>query len=565
MTLKSAKRQVALKVIEGASFSLSLHPDQDLEDYLDKLIGYVADAQEEDGYIYTARTVNPEAVSAEREGLERWSNLKFNHELYNLGHMYEAAVAHHLATGKHNFLDIATKSADLIVEVFGSDKLRDVPGHQEVEVGLVKLYRVTGNEEYLELAKFFLDERGHYNGREENRLFGIPGYAQDHLPVVEQKEAVGHSVRAAYMYAGMADVAALTGDEAYINALDAVWENVVCKKLYLTGGIGARHHGESFGDNYELPNATAYTETCAAIANIYWNHRMFLLHGDSKYIDVLERTLYNGFLSGISLSGDTFFYPNPLESDASYEFNRDGGFRRNPWFECSCCPTNIVRLLPALPGYVLAQKDETVYVNLFVSGTEELSLNGQTIQLKQEGHYPWDGYIKLTVETEQAVKFNLALRIPGWAQGQPVPGDLYHYLEAPSAKISLKLNGEEQALDMDKGYAVLGRTWQSSDVVELSLPMPINRVISHKEVAENKGKVAVERGPIVYCAEAVDNGGQALELERADKTALQSERRDDLLGGITVIKGEGIRLIPYYAWAHREVGEMVVWLEREQS
>ncbi|MCA9837501.1 MAG: glycoside hydrolase family 127 protein [Trueperaceae bacterium] len=550
------------KVIEGAAFSLSLHPDAELDAYLDKLIAIIADAQEEDGYIYTSRTVNPEAVSADREGLERWSNLKFNHELYNLGHMYEAAVAHYLATGKRNFLDIAVRSADLIDRVFGPDKKRDVPGHQEVELGLVKLYRVTGDERYLKLAKFFLDERGHYNGREENKLFGIPGYAQDHLPVTEQTEAVGHSVRAAYMYAGMADVAALTGDEAYIKALDAIWENVVYKKLYLTGGIGARHHGESFGDDYELPNATAYTETCAAIANIYWNHRMFLLHGDSKYLDVLERTLYNGFLSGIALSGDTFFYPNPLESDAKYEFNRDGGFRRNPWFECSCCPTNIVRLLPALLGYVLAQKDDTVFVNLYASGTGELDLGGQTVRLTQETNYPWDGKIKLSLETENPMRFKLALRIPGWAQGEPVPGDLYSYLGKKDKAITLMLNGEKQDIKQENGFAVLEREWQAGDVIELDLPMPIERVLSHRKVEENRDKVAVERGPIVYCAEATDNGGHALDLTLADTAELSAEYKPDMLGGVTVIKAEGLTLIPYYAWAHRDVGEMAVWLKR---
>lgn len=550
------------KVIEGAAFSLGLHPDAELDSYLDKLIAIIKAAQEEDGYLYTSRTVNPVAVQSGREGLERWSNLKFNHELYNLGHMYEAAVAHYLATGKRTFLDIAIKSADLIDSVFGPDKKCDVPGHQEVELGLVKLYRVTGEKRYLDLAKFFLDERGHYHGREENKLFGIPGYAQDHLPVTEQTEAVGHAVRAVYMYASMADVAALTGDTAYIKALDALWENVVFKKLYLTGGIGARHHGESFGDNFELPNATAYTETCAAIANIYWNHRMFLLHGDSKYLDVLERTLCNGFLSGIALPGDAFFYPNPLESDAEYEFNRDGGFRRNPWFECSCCPTNIVRLLPALPGYVLAQKDSTVFVNLYTCGTGNVSIQDQAISLKQETQYPWDGRIKLTVETEKAVHFKLALRIPGWARGQAVPGDLYRYLETPPRDTALKLNGVTKALELENGFAVLERTWHSGDSIELDLPMTIHRVISHERVEENKGKVAVERGPIVYCAEAVDNGGQALNLSLSDTAVLSPEHQSDLLGGVTVIKGNGLTLIPYYAWAHREVGEMAVWLRR---
>jgi DUF1680 family protein len=553
------------KVVEGAAYSLSLHPDPELEAYLDRLIGIVADAQEDDGYLYTARTVDPSGVEAEREGLSRWSNLRFNHELYNLGHMYEAAVAHYQATGKQNFLAIAIKSADLLCEVFGPDGKRDVPGHQEVELGLAKLFRVTGDERYLKLAKFFLDERGHYNGREENGLFGIPGYAQDHLPVVEQKEAVGHAVRAGYMYAAMADIAALTGDQDYSRALDAIWDNVVAKKLYLTGGIGARHHGESFGDDFELPNATAYTETCAAIANIYWNHRMFLLHGHGKYLDVLERTLYNGFLSGISLSGDTFFYPNPLESDGEYEFNSDGSATRNPWFECSCCPTNVVRFVPSLLGYVLAHRDDTLYVNLYVAGRGQVDLPGGRVYINQETNYPWDGAIKLTVEVEQEADFTLALRIPGWALGRPLPSDLYHYLDSSAQDVSISVNGEAVAVDMDKGFAGIERRWRAGDVVELELPMPIRRVLSHEAVKENRGKVALERGPIVYCAEGIDNGGLALGLELPDALELASHHEPALLGGVTVIKGASLTLIPYYAWSHRGVGEMAVWLRRPSA
>jgi uncharacterized protein len=345
------------KVMEGAAYQLHRQPDAELDAYLDNLIQIIADAQEEDGYLYTARTIDPSAVNADREGLTRWSNLRINHELYNLGHMYEAAVAHYQATGKKDFLNIALKSADLVDSVFGEGKKHDVPGHQEIEMGLVKLYRVTGEERYLKLAKFFLDGRGHHNGRTEYRsVADVYGYAQDHLPVTQQKEAVGHSVRAVYMYAGMADVAALTGNKDYIKALDALWKNVVSKKMYLTSGLGAKHHGESFGKNYELPNASAYNETCAAIAGIFWYQRMFLLHGDAKYIDVLERTLYNGFLSGISLSGNTYFYANPLASDGKWPFNVKVGATRSPWFECSCCPPNIARLLASLPGYVYATK-----------------------------------------------------------------------------------------------------------------------------------------------------------------------------------------------------------------
>jgi uncharacterized protein len=562
------------KVIEGASYSLSLYPDAGLESYLDDLIAKIADAQEDDGYLYTARTINPSAVTAEKEGLTRWSNLKVNHELYNLGHMYEAAVAHYQATGKKTFLNVALKSADLVDSVFGKDKKRDVPGHQEIEMGLVKLYRVTGKERYLKLAKFFLDERGHHeNGRQ---VYGWPdnlGYAQDHEPVTEQKEAVGHAVRAVYMYAGMADVAALTGNQNYIKALDALWENVVAEKIYLTGGLGARHHGEAFGDNYELPNATAYNETCAAIASMFWNHRMFLLHGDAKYIDVLERTLYNGFLSGISLQGDSFFYANPLESDGHWPFNVKVGATRSPWFECSCCPPNVARLFPSIPGYVYAQKDDVLYVNLYGSSTgkvalSQVALSQVTMQqgnvtLQQETNYPWDGSIKLIVNPEQEAEFTLALRIPGWAQGEVVPSDLYTYLEQSYESPTVSVNGGATSPKLKQGYIHIKRQWQRGDTVELNLPMPVRRVVSHKNVKDNVGKVAVERGPIVYCAEAVDNEGKALNSALKDTSRLTATRDEDLLGGVTVIQGNGLALIPYYAWSHRGEGEMVVWLERQ--
>ena len=350
------------KIIEGAAYSLSLHPDPALDHYLDALIERIAAAQEADGYLYTARTIaerngTPEKLKADREGLTRWSHLRVNHELYNVGHLYEAAVAHYLATGKRALLDVALRNAELIDATFGPDKRRDVPGHQEIEMGLVKLYRITGEERYLRLAKFFLDERGHYNnGRQRYGNYGDVAYTQDHLPVTEQDEALGHAVRAVYMYSGMADVAALTGEQAYIDAIGRIWDNVVGKKLYLTGGIGARHHGEAFGANYELPNATAYNETCAAIANVFWNQRMFQLHGDAQYIDVLERSLYNGFLPSVAFSGDRFFYVNPLAFDGQMSFNRDDSHVRLGWFNCSCCPTNVVRVFPSLGGYLYAQR-----------------------------------------------------------------------------------------------------------------------------------------------------------------------------------------------------------------
>ena len=550
------------KVVEGAAYSLSLHPDSELDAYLDDLIAKIAGAQEDDGYLYTARTIDPEAMDSEREGLTRWSNLRVNHELYNVGHLYEAAVAHHQATGKRTLLEVAIRNVELIDSVFGPGKIRDVPGHEEIEIGLAKLYRATGERRYLELAKFFLDQRGQPDRDNLQSNYDNPGYTQDHLPVTEQREAVGHAVRAGYLYSGMADIAALTGDRAYIDALDALWTNVVAKRMYLTGGIGARHHGEAFGDDYELPNAKAYAETCAAIANALWNHRMFLLHGDAKYLDVLERTLYNGFLSGISLQGDTFFYANPLSSDGEWPFNVRTGAVRSPWFQTSCCPTNVVRLLPSLPGYAYAHRDGDLYVNLYVAGTATVATAAGGVTLTQDTDYPWSGAVKLTVDPPAESAFTIRLRIPGWARGEPVPSDLYRHLDASGAAPSLRANGAPADLELDRGFAVVRRHWRPGDVVELDLPMPVRRVVSHERVAGNLGRVAVERGPLVYCAEGVDNGGKALELTLPAAAALTAEHDAGLLGGVTKIRGGGITLIPYYAWSHRGAGEMNVWLQR---
>ena len=555
------------KVIEGAAYALNLHPDPTLEQYVDEVIDKIAAAQEPDGYLYTARTIAerngmPEKLRADHEGLTRWSNLRVNHEFYNVGHLYEAAVAYYQATGKRTLLDVSLKNADLIASLFGPDKLRYPPGHQEIEIGLVKLYHVTGNERYLKLAKAMLDERGRADG---HVLYGP--YAQDHLPVTEQSEAVGHAVRAVYMYAGMADVATLTGDQAYIDAIDRIWENVVAKKFYITGGIGARHEGEAFGENYELPNATAYNETCAAIANVYWNQRLFQLHGDAKYIDVLERSLYNGFLPGVAFSGDRFFYVNPLEFDGNYRFNRDDSLVRMPWFGCSCCPTNVVRVFPALGGYIYAQTADCLYVNLFMGSQTTLKFADTAVQVSQETEYPWAGKIKLTVQPQQPVAFTLCVRIPGWAQGQPVPSDLYHYADASSTPAELQVNGEPVALTLDKGYAQIQRTWQVGDVVELTLPMPIRCVVSHPSVKDAVGKIAVERGPLVYCAEGVDNGGHVLDKALDDAAALSTEWMPELLHGVTVIHARQARgnllFVPYYAWSQRGVGEMTVWMKRK--
>jgi len=559
------------KVIEGAAYALSIRPDPELDKYLDDLIAKIAAAQEPDGYLYTARTLcGPDYMPP--GGQQRWSDMGGGHELYCVGHLYEGAVAHHLATGKKTLLDVAKRNADLVCSVFGPGKKTSPCGHQEIEIGLVKLFRLTGDEKYLKTAKFFLDMRGRAIGR---RLYGT--YAQDHKPIVEQSEAVGHAVRAGYMYSGVADVAALTGDADYAKAIDRIWENVVGKKLYITGGIGARGGGEAFGDDYELPNRTAYCETCAAIANALWNHRMFLLHGDAKYLDVLERVIYNGFLSGVSLEGNRFFYPNPLESHS--------GATRAPWFDCACCPSNVVRFIPSIPGYAYAVQGENLYVNLFIAGDAQAELAGGKVHLKQETRYPWDGEIKITVDPAKAgARFALLVRIPGWAQNSVVASDLYRFDKADNAKVVLKVNGAAQALNLEKGFARLERDWKKGDTVELSLPMPVRRVLAHEQVKDDTGRVALSRGPVVYCAEGVDQkDGRVLNLLLPDDAELRSEFRGDLLGGVQVILGKAkvvrrneqgvpvvgdeqeLLAVPYYAWAHRKGGQMAVWLAREVS
>ena len=541
------------KVLEGAAYSLRLVADQKLDAYLDDIIAKIAAAQEKDGYLYTIRTIDPHAVP-DRVGKTRWANLKVSHELYNVGHLYEAAVAHVQATGKRTLLDVALKNADLIARTFGPNGIRDVPGHQEIEIGLVKLYRHTGQRRFLDLAKFFLDERGRANGR---TLGEDAHLRQNHLPVTSQTEAVGHAVRAGYMYCGMADVAALTGDAEYIRAIDRLWDNVVTKKMYLTGGIGSRHEHEVFGDAYELPNDTAYCETCAAIAHAMWNHRMFLLHGDAKYLDVMERVLYNGFLSGVSFDGSAFFYPNPLSSDGIWAFNK-GTSVRQPWFHCACCPTNIVRFLPSLPGYVYAQRKNAVYVNLFVGSKATLTVNGQTVTLIQETRYPRDGQVRLKVQTDAPVTFDLHVRIPGWAQGQPVPGDLYTCAVAAFTSVALALNGQSIPRQMHNGFAHIHRPWHNGDEIVLDLPMPVQRIQCSHRVENNRHRIAIERGPLVFCAEAVDNGPGVRDRVLADNADLAFGEGECS----PVLSGGSWRLIPYYAWCHRGANEMAVWLKR---
>lgn len=552
------------KIIEGASFSLQVHPDPALDHYVDSLVTLIAKAQEPDGYLYTSRTIDPVHPHA-WSGNERWVNESvLSHELYNSGHLFEAASAHYLATGKRNFLDIALKNANLLCEVFGPGKRSDAPGHEIVEMGLVRLFRITGEKKYLDLAKFFIDCRGAARNPEKT-------YSQDHVPVTEQTEAVGHAVRAGYLYSGIADVAALTGNIEYTNAIDRIWENMVSEKLYLTGGIGAVHDGERFGNNYELPNLTAYNETCAAIANVYWNYRMFLLHGDSKYIDVMERSLYNNVASGVSLDGKLFFYPNPLESDAKFKFNA-GSLGRQAWFDCSCCPTNVCRFMSSIAGYIYAHGQNNLYVNLFIGSNSQIELNdGQQVGVTQETRYPWDGEVLIKIDPAVKSAFNLCIRVPGWATGSPVPSDLYSYKSAKPGNITLSVNGKKVNFEMKNGYAVISRTWEKGDIIKYSLPMEIHQVTANPKVEDDRDKIALERGPLVYCVEGTDNRSlDNLVITRDLK--LSSGFEPELLNGVQVIHGtfpvsdksgkgpSDFIAIPYYTWDNRGETPMKVWI-----
>ena len=554
------------KTIEGASYSLQTYPDKQLAHYMDSVLDIVAAAQEPDGYLYTARTMNPKHPH-EWAGSKRWEKVEeLSHEFYNLGHMVEGAIAHYQATGSRKFLDIAIRYADCVCREIGDGEgqVVRVPGHQIAEMALAKLYLVTGDQKYLDQAKFFLDKRGYTSRKDE--------YSQAHKPVIEQDEAVGHAVRAAYMYAGMADVAALTGDTSYVQAIDRIWDNIVSKKLYITGGIGATNQGEAFGKNYELPNMSAYCETCAAIGNVYVNYRLFLLHGDAKYYDVLERTLYNGLISGVSLDGGGFFYPNPLESMGQHQ--------RQPWFGCACCPSNICRFIPSLPGYVYAVKHDQVYVNLFMGNEAELKVGGKKVILHQETRYPWDGHVTLTVDKNAAGTFAMKIRIPGWVRNQVVPSDLYTYSDGKRPGYSVKVNGEAVTSALEQGYFTIERKWKKGDRVELQLDMEVRTVKANGKVEADRGRMAVERGPIVYCAEWPDNSFNVLSLLMNQHPQFEVVERPDLLYGLNqiktpvqtleydeqgrlVVKDQELTLIPYYAWAHRGPGNMAVWLPSE--
>lgn len=553
------------KIIEGASYSLQTFPDPKLEAYIDTLILKIGKAQEPDGYLYTNRTI---AEQHGGKGLHEWASKNrweldsiLSHELYNLGHLYEAAVAHYQATGKRNLLDIALKSADLVNKDFGWDRKKVYPGHQIIEMGLVKLYRTTGEKKYLDLAKFFLDVRGP-NGQQ---------YNQAHIKPVDQTKAVGHSVRATYMYSGMADIAALENDPAYLNAITKIWEDLVYDKMYVTGGIGASGGNEGFADPFVLPNMSAYCETCASIGDIFFNHRLFLLHGQSKYYDILEKTLYNSALSGVSLSGDRFFYPNPLESR--------GQHKRQAWFGCACCPSNIARFVPAIPGYIYAVAKDVVYVNLFISNEANILAGTKKINISQRTGFPWNGNVEIVINPEKTGKFDLRIRIPGWARNEAIPGGLYKFSDQNTETVKISVNDKPVDLVIKEGYALISKDWEKGDKVDVEFPMPVRSLVADDRVKEDNGKIAVQRGPVVYTAEWPDNNeGSILNLVINPDAGFTSEFKPDLLGGLEVIKTTGhqarrspdgriktmpdetVTLIPYALWNNRGPGQMMVWL-----
>ena len=573
------------KTIEGASYVLQTYPDAKLKAYIDSVLDVVAAAQESDGYLYTARTINPQHPHGWAAN-KRWAAEEHaSHELYNLGHMVDAACAHYQATGSTKFLDIAKHYADCVVREVGPNAGQAcvVPGHQIAEMALARLYVLTGEKKYLDEAKFLLDYRGKTPHKDV--------YSQSDKPVIDQTEAWGHAVRAGYMYAGMADVAALLGDSSYIKAIDTIYENIISRKYYLTGGVGARHGGEAFGADYELPNLTAYNETCAAIAMVYLFERMFLLHGDAKYIDCLERTLYNGVISGMSVDGGKFFYPNPLSSDGRYRFNADGTMTRQPWFGCACCPSNLCRFIPSMPGYIYGVRDNDLYVNLYAANTATLALGGKSVTIQQDTNYPWDGDIAIKVLQNKAKAFNMMVRIPGWVQSRVVPSDLYAYNDDIFSTYEITVNGQKVDSELENGYMVINRNWKKGDVVRIHFDMPVRTVVASPRVSDDRGRVAVERGPLVYCTEWADNEGidpHHLLLSRKPQfdvlptygienkegngqtfnvTAISAQVQEASISneGKLAAKDVTIKLIPYYTWNHRGAGKMDVWLARSLS
>lgn len=548
------------KIIEGASYSLAVKYDPKLDAYLDSVITLIAAAQEPDGYLTTCVTNNCTRLSG-WWGTKRWEKVN-SHELYNSGHLYEAAVAHYQATKKRTLLDVAIRNADLICETFGlgEHQIKYPSGHPIIEMALVKLYNVTGDQKYLDQARYFVDEAGRLsNGRK-------PGiYSQDHKPVLEQDEIVGHAVRAGYFYSGVADVASLQNDKELFRAVDRVWNNMAGRKLYINGGIGSRAQGEGFGPDYELNNFNNYCETCASIANVYWNHRMFLATGESKYVDVLERALYNGVISGVSLSGDKFFYDNPMATP--------GGHHRAEWFGCACCPGNVTRFMASVPAYAYATDNKNIYTNLYVESNAVVKTDGNSIELTQKTNYPWEGEVEIGVNPTQPQKFGMLLRIPGWAQGKPVPTDLYQYVDDNEGQVTLAINGKEMKVKTRSGYVVIDREWKAGDKIALRMKMPVRRTQAHEKVEYDKGLLSMERGPILYTLEAIDqHRPYVFDIVIPRKTNISSHFDEKLLGGVVVLEGDAymvtadkkktpmtFKAIPYSTWNNRGYGQMVTW------
>jgi hypothetical protein len=559
------------KVIEAAAYTLVSHPDPALSKKLDDLIDLIAASQQPDGYVFPARTINP-ARPAAGVGTERFIHENTgSHELYNFGHLYEAAIAHAAATRKRTLMDVAIRNANLVRRTFGPGARRDAPGHQEIELALVRLYQATNDRRYLDLAKFFLDERGKphaskdYPADSNFAIYNDRPYRQDHRPVTEQPRAVGHAVRATYLYAAMTDIAGMLGNRAYDDAVNRLWQDVVDKRLYITGGMGARGTVEAFGDDYELPNRTAYTETCASVGGLLWHHRMFLKSGDAKYLDAFEQTLYNGYLSGVSVKGDTFFYQNPLESIGRAE--------RSAYFDVACCPANLARLMARLPELVYAQREDELFVNLYAETKATVKLTTGQVQIDQTTRYPWDGKVSLALQMATPMEFTLRLRAPGWLEDAPIASGLYRFTKRTDDEpVTVLVAGRRAEAQIDRGWITLRRQWMSGDRVELTIPMPVRRVLSHDAVKDNIGKAALQRGPIVYSLEGVDNGGRVVDAVVPLTSPFTPVFQGELMGGVMVLRADlreaalpmaATRVytaVPYFAWANRGRGEMVVWI-----
>lgn len=556
------------KALEAIAYSLKNLPDAALEKRADEWIDKIAAAQLPDGYLNTYFTLR---------GLDqRWTDME-KHEDYCAGHLIEAAVAYYRTTSKRKLLDVAIRLADHIDSTFRIPNRHWVSGHEEIELALMKLYHLTDNERYLKLANWYLDQRGHGYGR--GALWGEgknPDYCQDSLPVKEQREIVGHAVRAMYLYTGAADVAAATGDPDYMRAMQAVWEDVVYRNMYLTGGIGSSGRNEGFTEDYDLPNREAYCETCASVGMVLWNQRMNLMTGESKYIDVLERSLYNGALDGLSLSGDRFFYGNPLASSAAN--TQSGHPGRREWFGTACCPANIARLVASFGGYLYGVSDTGLWINLFVASTARLKVGDTDVRMRVDSNYPWSGNVKVTVEPSRRTRCALHVRIPGWARNIAVPGGLYSFTDSSSGRISVLLNGKPVHYQEEKGYAVVTRDWNHGDTIELRLSMPVRKVIARKEVKADQDRCALQRGPLVYCVEGADNAGNVWNVIAANSAMFVEQPHRILDESIVALRGQVSTLepnsdrssvqlrprtltaIPYYTWANRDNYEMQVWL-----